>query len=85
MWQKAIISINVLAGVVFASPRFPVHRRQSGVDAFIDKQTPIAKQGVLSNIGADGSLVQGASAGIVVASPSKENPDCPCFPFPLSC
>lgn len=32
-------------------------------------------QGVLNNIGANGSLVEGASPGIVVASPSTEDPN----------
>ncbi|KAL2862489.1 glycoside hydrolase family 15 protein, partial [Aspergillus lucknowensis] len=58
-----------------AIPSFPLHKRQADLDAFIEKETPIAKQGVLNNIGADGKLAEGAAAGIVVASPSKENPD----------
>ncbi|KAK9422220.1 putative Glycosyl hydrolase, family 15 [Seiridium unicorne] len=52
--------------------------RQAGngtVDEFIETEKPIALQGVLNNIGPDGSLVEGASAGIVVASPSKVDPD----------
>ncbi|KAH8427554.1 glycoside hydrolase family 15 protein [Aspergillus melleus] len=75
MWKKSLLSLNILAGAVVASPRFPVFRRQADVDSFIEKQTPIAKQGVLDNIGADGERVEGAAAGIVVASPSKEDPD----------
>ncbi|KAF9885466.1 hypothetical protein FE257_012902 [Aspergillus nanangensis] len=75
MWAKTLFLINAFAGAVAASPRFPMHRRQSDLEAFIQKQTPIAKQGVLNNIGDEGSLVQGAAAGIVVASPSKDNPD----------
>lgn len=39
-----------------------------------------ALKGILKNIGADGSAVSGASAGIVVASPSKSDPDCESFP-----
>ncbi|OHF01446.1 glycosyl hydrolase family 15 [Colletotrichum orchidophilum] len=42
---------------------------------FISSQRTIALNGVLSNIGADGASVAGASAGIVVASPSKADPD----------
>ena len=76
MLTNYLLSLNILAGAVVASPRFPIFRRQADVDAFIEKQTPIAKQGVLDNIGADGERVEGAAAGIVVASPSKENPDC---------
>ncbi|KAL2839805.1 putative glucoamylase precursor [Aspergillus pseudoustus] len=57
---------------------FPYNVRNStdsSLNAFIETETAIAKQGVLDNIGADGKLVQGAAAGVVVASPSKENPD----------
>ncbi|CAG8310222.1 unnamed protein product [Penicillium nalgiovense] len=36
---------------------------------------PAALQAILNNIGADGSAVSGASAGVVVASPSKSDPD----------
>ncbi|OJI97296.1 hypothetical protein ASPVEDRAFT_119801 [Aspergillus versicolor CBS 583.65] len=49
--------------------------KRADVDSFITSQTPISLQGVLNNIGANGSLVSGASSGVVVASPSKENPD----------
>lgn len=33
-------------------------------------------RGVLDNIGPNGTKVKGAAPGIVVASPSKEDPDC---------
>ncbi|KAK1996962.1 family 15 glycosyl hydrolase [Colletotrichum falcatum] len=42
---------------------------------FISQQKDIALKGALNNIGPNGSWVQGASAGIVVASPSKTDPD----------
>ncbi|KAK1447816.1 glycosyl hydrolase family 15 [Colletotrichum melonis] len=45
------------------------------LDDFISSQRTIAFNGVLSNIGPDGASVAGASAGIVVASPSKADPD----------
>lgn len=46
------------------------------VASFIEAERPIALQGALNNIGPDGSGAAGASAGFVVASPSKTNPDC---------
>ncbi|KAB8235256.1 hypothetical protein ETB97_009487 [Aspergillus alliaceus] len=73
MRNNVLISLNAIAGAV-ASP-FSGYKRQSDINSFIEKETPIAKQGVLNNIGADGKLAQGAAAGIVVASPSKDNPD----------
>lgn len=49
--------------------------RQSSLDDFIKNQADISIKGVLANIGGGGSKAQGVSAGIVVASPSKSNPD----------
>ncbi|OJJ44919.1 hypothetical protein ASPZODRAFT_153256 [Penicilliopsis zonata CBS 506.65] len=48
---------------------------RSTLDGFISSETPIALQGVLANIGADGARAAGVESGIVVASPSKVNPD----------
>lgn len=54
--------------------------RQLDLDAFIAAERAIALQGVLDNIGPDGARVPGASAGYVVASPSKNNPNCDSAP-----
>ncbi|TFK52523.1 glucoamylase [Heliocybe sulcata] len=45
------------------------------VDSYISSEGPIAKAGVLANIGPSGSKASGAAAGVVVASPSTSNPD----------
>ncbi|RYP64376.1 hypothetical protein DL771_008770 [Monosporascus sp. 5C6A] len=45
------------------------------VDDFISSEEPIALEQLLCNIGSDGCHAQGASPGIVIASPSKEDPD----------
>ncbi|KAL1969255.1 hypothetical protein VTN77DRAFT_9447 [Rasamsonia byssochlamydoides] len=50
-------------------------RATGSLDSFLATETPIALQGVLNNIGANGADVAGASPGIVVASPSKSDPD----------
>jgi glucoamylase len=50
-------------------------RQSNDIDNFVSKESPIAFQGILNNIGADGSQVGGASSGIVVASPSTQDPD----------
>ncbi|KAH8916357.1 carbohydrate-binding module family 20 protein [Atractiella rhizophila] len=49
-------------------------RQADGLDAFVTAQTEVAYQGVLNNIGPNGSKAPGAHAGIVVASPSSVNP-----------
>ncbi|KAL0577741.1 glycoside hydrolase 15 protein [Marasmius crinis-equi] len=48
---------------------------QTTVDSFIAKESPIAKAGLLANIGPSGSKSSGAKAGVVIASPSNSNPD----------
>ncbi|KAI9694322.1 MAG: hypothetical protein M1820_009011 [Bogoriella megaspora] len=52
----------------------PLDKRAS-VDSFISTENPIALAGVLANIGANGVDASGADSGVVVASPSKSNPD----------
>lgn len=64
------LSIGVRAAVGDAWPQ------NVDVDAFVSSERAIALQGALNNIGPDGSEVPGASAGLVVASPSKANPNC---------
>lgn len=46
------------------------------VDSFIAQESPIALSRLLCNIGSTGCYAAGASPGIVVASPSRNNPDC---------
>ncbi|OJJ32607.1 hypothetical protein ASPWEDRAFT_52801 [Aspergillus wentii DTO 134E9] len=65
--------LNALASVVVASPA-SIHRRQD-LETFIENERSVAQQGILNNIGPDGKLVKGAAAGIVVASPSKVDPN----------
>lgn len=50
--------------------------RQTSIDTFIRAQADISINGVLANIGPNGSKAQGVPAGILVASPSRSNPDC---------
>lgn len=50
--------------------------RDAALDSFVSTERAIALQGALNNIGPDGSEVPGATAGFVVASPSKVNPNC---------
>lgn len=59
-----------------ASPLVDLESRQTTIDAFIQAQTTISINGVLANIGGGGSKAPGVPAGIVVASPSRSNPDC---------
>lgn len=51
------------------------HAQSSTVDAYLASESPIAKAGLLANIGPSGSKASGAKAGVVIASPSHSNPD----------
>lgn len=46
------------------------------VDDFIEKEEPIALDSLLCAIGPDGCNAKGVSSGIVIASPSTQDPDC---------
>jgi glucoamylase len=48
---------------------------QTSLDGFVEKQADTSIQGVLANIGTDGSEARGAAAGVIIASPSKIDPD----------
>lgn len=65
-----------MAGGLALSASLGVRAQEVDVDSFISTERPIALQGALNNIGPDGSEASGAIAGLVVASPSKANPDC---------
>jgi len=47
----------------------------TNVDSYFGKESPIAKDGLLANIGPSGKKSSGAKPGIVIASPSTDNPN----------
>ncbi|KAG5971531.1 hypothetical protein E4U55_001190 [Claviceps digitariae] len=49
--------------------------RRDGVGDFIATQNAISLQGILANIGSRGSKAGEAAPGVVIASPSKQDPD----------
>jgi glucoamylase len=61
-------------GLVNAEP-IPRVEKRADLEAFIEKQSEVSIAGVLANIGPDGSEARGVPAGIVVASPSRSDPD----------
>ena len=70
---------SLLTQLSFATPlqffrRGP--RATGSLSSFIASESPIALQGVLNNVGAAGPKATGADPGLVVASPSKTDPDC---------
>ncbi|CAL5871099.1 uncharacterized protein PFLUO_LOCUS5345 [Penicillium psychrofluorescens] len=73
MFWLDLATVTLLLPAV--SSAVPHSRRATGLDSFLQSESSVALQGALDNIGPDGSGAQGASSGIVVASPSKSNPD----------
>lgn len=66
--------------LVDSFPYYNVEERAtSSLVSFIASEGPIALNGVLNNIGSGGALAPGVEAGLVVASPSKSDPDCQCI------
>jgi len=65
---------------VFGRPDLGARREaeilKRDVDSFIRTEKPYALNRLLCNIGPNGCAVPGAAAGVVVAAPSKSNPDC---------
>lgn len=73
----AVASYWTQLSVAVPSIWFHVGERAAGtLDSFIASEHPIALQGVLDNIGPMGSNAAGADSGLVIASPSKVDPDC---------
>ncbi|GAB7352423.1 hypothetical protein MBLNU459_g2842t1 [Dothideomycetes sp. NU459] len=70
-------AIPLLASVAFAAPAPDrLQQRATGsLTAWLASESSVALQGVLANIGANGADASGADSGIVIASPSKTNPN----------
>ena len=68
------------AAQVLLSPTyepFPDDRlAPASLNNFIELEYSVALRGVLQNIGPGGVNADGAAPGVVVASPSKTNPNC---------
>jgi glucoamylase len=74
--MKLNIAALVISLAALAAGSPVLAGRRSTLDDFIRSERRIALQGTINNIGGTGSLlVPGADPGIVVASPSRVNPD----------
>ncbi|KAF2463096.1 starch-binding glucan 1,4-alpha-glucosidase [Lindgomyces ingoldianus] len=56
-------------------PATPPVQKRAALDTWIANENSIALSGVLANIGSTGAKSYGASSGLVLASPSKVNPN----------
>lgn len=77
--MQLLYSVLPLVALAFAIPsplQDVLEERATGsLSSWLASQSPIALQGILDNVGSSGSKVSGASPGVIVASPSKSNPD----------
>ena len=76
LFYSAFRALPALLFVAGAHSTPLVSQRQASVDSFVQAQSAVSIGGVLANIGTDGSKAKGVPAGIVVASPSRSDPDC---------
>lgn len=76
--MRLLYSLPLLFGAAFSlpSPESIQERATGSLASWLTSENTYALQGVLANIGASGSKASGASAGVVVASPSKTDPNC---------
>lgn len=81
MVSKALIrlfaAITLLSTASGLQIPAPADKRQlsSTVSSWVTTESPIAKAGLLANIGPNGAKDGGAASGVVIASPSTSNPD----------
>ncbi|KAG8985503.1 hypothetical protein FRB90_004655 [Tulasnella sp. 427] len=79
MVSKALTRLFTAITLMYSASalNLPLDKRQlsSTVTSWATTESPIAKAGLLANIGPDGAKDGGAKSGVVIASPSTSNPD----------
>ena len=76
-FTRLAFGANLLAQIPLLNASPLLQQRETGsLDSFTTTELPIALQGILNNIGPAGALVPGAAPGLVIASPTQNNPDC---------
>lgn len=64
-----------LSRAVLAIPKL-APRATTSLDTWLSSETAVAREAILNNIGSAGAWAKSADSGIVIASPSTDNPDC---------
>lgn len=89
MLSLSLIPTIVTSATLFAQYSLAGHPYSRGdfsndpLESFIASETPKSLEGILDNIGPNGTQVEGAASGLVIASPSKVDPDCTLPGFPI--
>ncbi|KAI1917658.1 glycoside hydrolase 15 protein [Ophidiomyces ophidiicola] len=72
---RLLCTIPLLWSATLGAEARAASRQEETLDQWLTAQSIVSRQGILDNIGPNGAKVSGAHAGIVVASPSKSNPN----------
>lgn len=72
----SIVSQFFILGVLTFWVTHGPRTKQSDLDSWLSSEANIARTAVLNLIGDDGKWAQGAATGVLVASPSRSDPDC---------
>jgi len=80
-----ISAISASLSCVNGFPSWTLVDKRAELDTWIANENTIAFAGVLANFGPSGAKAYGAASGILLASPSKIDPDCnTSSPFSIS-
>ncbi|KAJ5588005.1 uncharacterized protein N7459_003770 [Penicillium hispanicum] len=76
LWTALCAYLTLKQAVVAASsPPQLLARATTSLESWLASETPVARQGILDNIGSSGAYAQSADSGVVIASPSTDDPD----------
>ena len=73
--MRALSSIALVLSALRGVVACPVSGNPA-IDSFVESETQVSRHKLLCNIGSDGCEAAGVSPGVVIASPSKSDPDC---------
>ena len=86
LFLHLLISVTAAVRLIAQPPHVdysPFHdneeRSTRSLENFIASEGALALQAILNNTGFRGAMAPGVEAGLVIASPSKMNPDCQCL------
>ena len=78
-----VIPLLAILNVALAGTQEAISIPQASLDEWLSTEGDVALTGILNNIGSGGAWAHGAKPGVVVASPSTNDPDCMIISFPV--
>jgi glucoamylase len=74
--MHAITSLFLLGGIALQKTLCHPALLKRDLDSWISSESPIALDRILCNIGSTGCYSTSVGSGLVIASPSEDDPDC---------